>query len=353
MIGGHFASLEFALVLLQVGATLVLAMLAAVLAGRTAFALAQLRQRRNDRRYGGLVRRALDGDEAAVRALVASPTRHRVFLAVLLITPLIEDRDPSRIARTRVIAEALSLVPVADRFLRSLWWWRRALALRALGLTQVRDRTASIINALDDPHPDVRAAALDALTDLKDPASLQAIVVRLHDASLHRGRRAAALEAFGRECEPFLLDLAAVDPTHRVNYARALALCGSDQSRPTLCAWAGDANPQVRAAAFEALAHVGLDPGAARLAIDALDRDEPAVRVMAARSLGGWTGEGDAVPSLIRRLDDAWVVAVGAAESLRSIRPGGVAALTVCAERADLAGLLARQMLWEEQRNAD
>ena len=228
-----------------------------------------------------------------------------------------------------------------------------ALALRALGLTQVRGRTAAIINALDDPHPDVRAAALDALTDLKDPASLQAIVVRLHDASLHRGRRAAALEAFGRECEPFLLDLAAVDPTHRVNYARALALCGTTQSRPTLSVWAADANPHVRAAAFEALAHVGLDADAARLAIDALNRDEPAVRVMAARALGGWTGAGDAVPSLIRRLDDAWVVAVRAAESLRSIRPAGLAALTVCASRADLAGLLARQMLWEEQRNAD
>lgn len=353
MIGGPYASLEFALVLLQVGAALAFVMLYAVLAERLVYAVALFRQRRNDRRYGALVRRALDGDDAAVGALVASPKRHRVLLAVQLITPLIEDRHPARIERTRAIAEALSLVPVADRFLRSLWWWRRALALRALGLTQVRDRTAPIINALDDPHPDVRAAALDALTDLRDPASLQAIVVRLHDASLHRGRRAAALEAFGPQCEPFLLDLAAVDPTHRMNYARALSLCGTEQSRPTLRAWAADANVHVRAAAFEALAHVGLDADAAQLAVAALERDEPSVRVMAARALSGWTGAGDVVPSLVRRLDDAWVVAVRAAESLRSIRPAGVAALAVCADRGDLVGLLARQMLWEEQRNAD
>jgi HEAT repeat protein len=273
-----------------------------------------------------------------------------VFLAWLLIQPLIDDRDAARIERTRAISQALSLVPLADRFLRSIWWWRRALALRALGLTQVRDRTPAIVAALDDEHPDVRAAALDALTDLQDPASLQAIVVRLHDASLHRGRRAAALEAFGRQCEPFLLDLASVDATHRVNYARALALCGSEQSRPTLCAWAADADAHVRAAAFEGLAHVGLDDGAARFALAALEDHDPSVRAMAAHALRGWTGAGDAVSGLVRRLDDPWVVAVQAAESLRSIRPAGLAALTRCAERGDLAGVLARQMLWEEQR---
>ena len=71
-----------------------------------------------------------------------------------------------------------------------------------------------MIAALDDPHPDVRAAALDALTYLHDPASLPAIVVRLHDASLHPARRLAALAAFGPECESFLLDLSEVDTAH-------------------------------------------------------------------------------------------------------------------------------------------
>jgi hypothetical protein len=71
---------------------------------------------------------------------------------------------------------------------------------------------------------------------------------------------------------------------------------------------------------------------------------------MAAQALHGWTGNPDVIPGLTRRLDDTWLVAVPAAESLRSIRPDGLAALSATAARTDLAGALARQMLWEEQR---
>ena len=82
------------------------------------------------------------------------------------------------------------------------------------------------------PHPDVRAAALDGLTDLHDPAALRPSSCGVHDTSLHRGRRGAALKAFGSECEPFLLELAGVDPANRLNYIHALAICGTARSRP-------------------------------------------------------------------------------------------------------------------------
>jgi HEAT repeat protein len=248
------------------------------------------------------------------------------------------------------MAEALSVVPRADQYLRSVWWWRRALALRVFGLLQVRDRTARLIAALDDPHPDVRAAALDALTDLRDPASLQAVLVRMHDSSLHRGRRAAAVAAFGRACEPFLLDLAAIDRTRRANYARALAVCGTEASRPALREWARDRNPLVRAAAFEALGRVGLDEAAAQLALDGLDDIEDVVRRAAVRALRGWRGGSESVGRLALHLTDSWTVAVAAAECLRSMGAPGLAALKVSAERPDLAGVLARQMLWEDER---
>jgi HEAT repeat protein len=347
---GPFESVGVLLLLLRAGVILTIAMLAAVVAERAGFGVSGWRQARIDRRYAETLRRALAGDDAAVRTLVASPARHRLALAWLLVAPLIDDRDAARIARTRSIMKTLAIDDIADRYVRSLWWWKRALGLRALGLAQVRSRTAVIIGALDDGHPDVRAAALDALTDLQDPASLQAIVVRMHDATLHRGRRAAALTAFGSQSEPFLLDLAAVDPAHRLNYARALAICGSGRSRATLCQWTADPTAAVRAAAFEALAHVGLDDEAARLAVRALESDDPTVRAMAAQALHGWTGNPDVIPGLTRRLDDTWLVAVPAAESLRSIRPDGLAALSATAARTDLAGALARQMLWEEQR---
>jgi HEAT repeat protein len=303
--------------------------------------------RRLTRRYGPLIDRALGGDAEALDSLVRSPSRYRLELARLLIFPLVEDRSPARIAATRDIIRAMSLVPLADRWLRSHRWWRRVPALHTFGLLQFADRAGQLVAALDDDNAEVRNAALDALADLHDPATLPAIVVRLQDTSLQRGRRAAALAAFGSQCEEFLLDLSRVDPAHRLNYAKALTICGTARSRATLCEWAADSREDVRAAAFEALAHIGLDDRAAAVAIAALDSSDVHERAMAAAALHGWTGAGDSPSRLARHLGDAWPVAVRAAHALRAMGPAGRAALKTCAERADHAGVLARQMLWE------
>ncbi len=205
--------------------------------------------------------------------------------------------------------DALSLVPFAERLLRSPWWWRRAMALRALGAMQAADHTGAIVAALDDSNDDVRNTALDALADMQNPASLPAIVVRLHDASLHRARRGAALAAFGSKCEPFLLDLAAVDPEHRLNYALALGICGTAAARPILCEWSGDTRADVRAAAMEALSRIGVDRASVPFAIAALEDRDATVRAMAATALHGYADR-DTAASLARHLDDTWAVAV-------------------------------------------
>ena len=319
----------------------------AVIVERSIVAGHRMLRERIERRYEPIMRRALEGDEQAVTQLAASPSRYRPLLAALLIVPLIHDRDPKRIERTRDVARAMSLIPLADRFLESFWWWRRALALRALGLVQVRSHTAAIVAALDDPHPEVRAAALDALADLRDPAALPALVVRLHDETLQKGRHVAAIAAFGSESEPLLLELAAIDPANRLNYARALAVCGTRRSRPVLCQWTHDSRADICAAAFEALASIGLDERAASLAIRALEHDDVRVRATAAYALNGWMGGEDAVIRLTRHLDDTWPVAVKAAQSLRAMQDAGIVALQVSALRPDLAGRLAQQVLWD------
>lgn len=321
-------------------------MAAAVVVERAAVGLLQARARRLTESYRPLVRIALEGDQAARRTLSASPRRHRIAIARLLIVPLVEDRDPARIASARAIAQELSVLQLAERFMRSRRWWRRALALRALGLLQARHYAAQIIAALDDSHADVRAAALDALTDLHDPTTVPAIVVRMHDDTLHRGRRGAALKAFGSRCETFLLALSDVDPAHRLNYSHALAICGTSRCRPLLCRWTDDPRVEVRAAAFQALGFVGLDAEAARIAVEALKTPEPQVRAMAAYALRGWQGPGDAATHLAAHLDDTWPVAVEAARTLQSMGYDGFVVLESRASRSDLAGVLARQMLW-------
>jgi HEAT repeat protein len=340
---------SIALWAVAVGTGLALALTLAVIVERIALAANDARLRRIERQYGPLIARALDGEQDAARQLASSPSRDRFSVARLLITPLIVDRDPERIAATRAIVRAMSLAPVADGLLRSHWWWRRGIGVQVIGLLQMRDRTGAVVAALEDSNADVRNAAMDALADMQDPAALQAIALHLHNASLRRGPRAAAIAAFGSQCEAFLLDLSHVDAEHRLNYARALAICGTGRSRAALCEWTTDPRVEVRAAAFEALGHVGLDATSASLAIGALDSGDVAVRAMAAAALLDWTGEGDAARHLGQHLDDAWTVAVRAARSLQSMREPGLAELQVRAERQDLAGALARQMLWEAE----
>jgi len=334
---------------LWAGLALAAAMAVIVIIVRLGLIAHQRFVRRLTRRYGPLIDRALRGDAGAIDSLVRSPSHYRLELARRLIFPLVEDRRPDRIAATRDIIRAMSLVPLADRWLRSRRWWRRVPALHAFGLLQFADRARQLVAALDDDNAEVRNAALDALADLHDPATLPAIVVRLHDTSLQRGRRAAALAAFGSQCEEFLLELSSVDPAQRVNYAKALTICGTVRSRSVLCEWTADAREAVRAAALEALARIGLDDRAAALAIAALDSSDVQERAMAAAALHGWTGGGDAPSHLARHLGDSWPVAVRAAHALRSIGPAGCAALRPYAARDDQAGVLARQMLWDAE----
>jgi HEAT repeat protein len=334
-------------------ALLAATMVGAVAVERAAFAVQELRRRRFAAHVIPIIEDALAGDTAAAAALAAASLSRRVAAATWLMQPLVGDRDPDRIERARTLVRTLALRDYAVRMARSRRWWRRAFALRAVGLLRIPGYTGLLVAALDDGHAYVRGAALDALGDLRDPASLHAVVVRLLDASLPRGRRVAALAAFGEDAEPILRDLSEHHRAYRVAYARALALCGTRLSIPTLCRWTADGRAAVRTAAFDALARIGLDDRAARLALDALDRSaDPAERAAAAHALHHWTGAGDTAARLARHLDDAWIVAAQAARTLQTIRPAGIDALRAEAGRQDLAGTLARQMLWEIQVSA-
>jgi len=338
---------RFAIWAVAIGSGLALTLALGVVVERIVIAAYQAELRRTKRKSEPVMARALDGDESAIHQLAARRRGDRQRIAELLIEPLIANRDPRRIAATATVVRQLSLAATVDRLLESRLWWRRTLALRSVGLLQATNRTPAVVAALGDPHPDVRDAALDALADMHDPAALPAIVVHLHDASFRRGRRAAAIASLGPRCEAFVLDLSHVDRENRTNYARALAICGTARSRSTLCDWTRDSRVDVCAAAFEALAHVGLDGPAAAVAVGALESSDMRIRAKAATALRGWTGAGDATTHLARHLDDDWVVAVPAARSLQSMPTSGLALLRARAERPDPAGTLARQMLWE------
>lgn len=110
--------------MLWAGIALACATTLTVIAGRIALAVQDAYLARLQHRYRGLIDRALKGDRHAIDAIARCPSRDRVALVRLLIMPLISDRDPERIAATREIALAMQLTPIADRLLRSRWWWR-------------------------------------------------------------------------------------------------------------------------------------------------------------------------------------------------------------------------------------
>jgi HEAT repeat protein len=314
---------------------------------RAAFGWWTARRKRLERTYGPVLAKALAGDDEAGRRLAAAPRRHRLMLAELLIFPVLDRRDWTELARLRETFRAMNLQPLVDRDLNSWRWWRRAMALRAAGFLQLHQHTARLVAALDDGHPEIRAAALDGLADSADPAALAAVVVRLHDETLHRGRRAAALAAFGSASEPMLLDLAAIDPANRLGYARALAITGTAAARPALSSWITDARAAVRAGALEALRHTGLDAASTRAALAALEDPDTRVRAAATRALG--EGADPAIAARVAaHLTDTWPVCADAARALRRMGAEGRLLLEQASARNDLAGTLARQMLWED-----
>ena len=336
-------------VILWGSAVLVTMLTALILSERAAFAFLRVRRAQIAAHYRPVVQRALAGDAAAQHVLSVSPRRHRLPIARLLILPLVHDRDATRIDGARTILRAMSFPPVVRRYVRSRLAWRRAVALHVLGLLELREHTAAVVAALDDPDRAVRSAALDALTDLREPSALAAIVTRLHDASLPHGQRVSALTALGSRCEPLLLDLLAVDPNHAVNYAAALGLCGTALSRPALCRLTADPRNEVREAALDALGRVGVDELSAAHALAALDSADDRVRAAAAGALSGWAGAGvESVSRLAGHLDDTWAVATRAAHTLRSMGAAGVGALEARAAGQDSAGDLARYVLWHQ-----
>jgi HEAT repeat protein len=333
--------------LVAVSGALALALALALVFERAAFAVWNVRRIRLERLYRPLLAKALDGDDAAGRRLAASPHRHRRLVAELLLFPMHDRRDRTLVDRARAILGAMSAPALIDRYLQSWWWWRRAMALRAAGYLQMRQYTPRLVAALDDGHAEIRAAALDGLADSGDPAALASVVVRLHDETLHRGRRAAVLAAFGARCEPMLLDLAAVDVANRPMYVRALAVTGTGAARPALSSWIADARPAVRAGVLDALRHTGLDAACTGAVVAALEDREAPVRAAAARALGG-AAEPAVADRVAAHLTDCWPVCAEAARALRRMGAAGRLRLEQASVRDDLAGTLARQMLWED-----
>lgn len=330
------------------GSAFLLLLLALLIGQRLVRAALEARVRSLTSRYSPLIDAALDSDSpTASDAAARIPRRHRPLLASLVLAPLhaVRGRHATRAAD---LADRLGLVEAWRRDLPSRRWWHRSEATLALGLLGDQAAVPALLGLLDDEHDQVRAAAIDALGQIGHPSAIAPLLLRLGDPTRHeRARLVQALRGFGGEATAALLAHGVRFPADRAQVASILAFVGGAAARDPLLQWAAGDDAGTRAAAWRALAAIGLDDRAFYHALKGLGDEAPAVRAAAAHALAR-SGRVDAAAHLARHLDDEWAVAAQSARALAALGPDGRAELTARAARGPGLGHdLAQQMLWD------
>jgi hypothetical protein len=255
-------------------------------------------------------------DEATLYGL---PVRHQIRLFTELV-PSITGQSRAQLAQ---LAREIGLIPVAERMAGGKDWRDRLHGVRLLSAVGGGERVVPPL--LDDPHPAVRAEAVEWAGTHPTPELIDRLVGLLprtdrygcfvvRDSLLRVGEAAVGplaryLERHdGRDAEP-ALDVAAGVPDVRFA-GPAVRLCQ-------------DPLPQVRARAAALAGAVGSEEAVGRL--QTLVHDEDAeVRAAAAAALGRlrhWPSAPVIAP-LLR--DRAWIVRSQSALALRSLGSPGL-----------------------------
>lgn len=189
------------------------------------------------------------GLEAAARALAVSPDRYERGLALELLSHIdvAGNRDlfeaaltsPFRSARVRAVRALATLKdpglvgPLTAMLANDADPDIRALAAEALGGTGGEHASAALRRALDDPHPVVQAAAVEALAAASDQEVGFELLGRVEGAAPQDARRLLGLVSLvpNRELIPLIGELLA-SPEQSVRIAAAAAILRIDGRAP-------------------------------------------------------------------------------------------------------------------------
>lgn len=180
----------------------------------------------------------------------------------------------------------------------------RRMAISLIGKINPNAASGELLDALDDPDPGVRMAALTGLTAVRrDDALVPAIVGRLGDPD--PGVRAAAVRTMGVMDVGALsaaLESLASDQDVSVRAAIAVALEDHPGAPESVARLLADPSPDLRRAAIEAVAAVGGLHHAAKIApalVGALDDPSTRVRSTAAGLLASRDDDTEGVVELL------------------------------------------------------
>ena len=208
---------------------------------------------------------------------------------------------------------------------------RASKRLRAAGyLADLADHGQewALVEALEDPIPEIRIQAVRGLATLRSKRAIPKLVDMLtHEEPWYAARIADQLVEFGSAATLALVAYA--EQVHgsagRELAVRVIGSIGDRSASPTLIHLVGGADPGLRLAAVSALGRSGTLE-AVPILITSLTDEDWRVRARAAASLGTFS-DPHSIPRLAAALrDPSWWVRQNAAEALVEI-PGGHEAL--------------------------
>ena len=305
-------------------------------------------------RFEPVVERCLGAIETSTdhARLIRFGRRSPMLLGRMLVQPLLSLAG-GPVENGAALAKEAGVIALWRSDARDRRWWRRAEANRSLGVVGDVESFPAFVTALDDPHEEVRAAAVEAMGRLGDLRAVQELLSRLPEQSRHqRVRIIDALGALGVEGGPALMDFIRRRPDVLPFVADLVpSVCGTSAAEEVL-GFCDHETAAVRAAAFNVLGTIGLDDTNFYFALKALGDEDPGVRAMAARALGR-SGREDVASYLGERLnEDDWSVAAASARALLNLGAAGAATLAASATGDGQAADLAKQMMWEQQARA-
>jgi HEAT repeat protein len=231
------------------------------------------------------------------------------------------------------ISELYRQLGFLKRDLARIRSWRastRANAAADLGLIQAHQATPALMEALNDRDLRVRQAAVWAIGQTGDAATLAGLVRLLGDRDLLVAHRAQeVLAERGRELAGAILSYAETT-SNRFGRLAAIELIGwlrITTAADLLLGFVSDLDPEVRVKSVKAAAAIG-DPRFLEMFHARLEDSSWPVRCQAAKGLSLF-GSPASVPLLTKALRDRqWWVRFYAATALAEVGPAGEAALS-------------------------
>jgi HEAT repeat protein len=262
-----------------------------------------------------------------------------------LLLEFVERQQSRRNASVDMVVHAISIIgsETAFQILLSLcrhddYVLRRLVAHMLEGWLHDPRAVEALFELAADPHPAVRAKALEPLAHTHTEAALQVMLRHVPDTEAYVRRYAAlALAPWSgdsRVIEPLFELLADQDGGVAQAASTVIATITVPDISGRLLVCMGSPNAPTRAGAAAALGKLR-PPTAFSLLVQTLSDPENLVRENAVRALGEF-GNQAAVPNLIALLDDeAWDVCNAAVEALGSLAdPRAIAPLAGCSNRA-------------------